>query len=109
MAAEWTGLVSSQAKPVEVYSQKVMPGVMRKWATASALSRCLGIEPTMARVSKDLSFLGHGSIFVNVCGNNTFCCSEGQRDFRLRRLGSLLCFLIDSLIAVDPNMTWERL
>ncbi|GFW38107.1 hypothetical protein TNCV_835461 [Trichonephila clavipes] len=26
MAAEWAGLVSSQAKPVEVYSQKVMSG-----------------------------------------------------------------------------------
>ncbi|GFU46423.1 intraflagellar transport protein 122 homolog [Trichonephila clavipes] len=52
IATEWAGLVCSQAKSVEVYSQKVMSGVVRrKRATASALSRCLVIGPTVARIS----------------------------------------------------------
>ncbi|GFS76593.1 hypothetical protein TNCV_1621931 [Trichonephila clavipes] len=34
---------------------------------------------------------------------------EGQGDFRLRRLGSLLGFLVGSLIEEDPNMAWDSL
>ncbi|GFW28014.1 hypothetical protein TNCV_768941 [Trichonephila clavipes] len=50
-------------------------------------------------LSKALDFLGgRGSIFVNVCSYHTLCSSEGQGDFRLRRLDSLLVFLIGSLI-----------
>ncbi|GFV59199.1 hypothetical protein TNCV_2339401 [Trichonephila clavipes] len=59
--------------------------------------------------SKALGFLGHCSRFVNVCGNNALCFSEGQGDLRLRRLGFLLGFLVSSFIAEDPNMTWDPL
>ncbi|GFU92924.1 uncharacterized protein TNCV_2080701 [Trichonephila clavipes] len=39
MAAESTGLVSSQAKPVEAYSQKVMSGATQGlWATDHVIS-----------------------------------------------------------------------
>ncbi|GFW97760.1 hypothetical protein TNCV_1425231 [Trichonephila clavipes] len=51
MAADWAGLVSSHAQPMEVYSMKSCPIVKRKRATASALYRGLGIGPTVARVS----------------------------------------------------------
>ncbi|GFX37578.1 hypothetical protein TNCV_3201021 [Trichonephila clavipes] len=51
----------------------------------------------------------HGSTFVNVCGYNAFCSSEGQEDFRLGRFGSLLSFLVNCLIAGDPKMTWDPL
>ncbi|GFT54748.1 hypothetical protein TNCV_5001211 [Trichonephila clavipes] len=78
MAANWAGLVTSQAKPAELYFQKV---------------------------SKALGLLGHGSTFANVHGHNALRCSEVQGDFRLRRLGCLLGFLVSSLIAGYPNMT----
>ncbi|GFV46266.1 uncharacterized protein TNCV_3231551 [Trichonephila clavipes] len=42
------------------------PVVRRKRVTVSALSRCLGIGPTVTRVS--MVFQGHGSIFVNAFG-----------------------------------------
>ncbi|GFY33266.1 hypothetical protein TNCV_1241161 [Trichonephila clavipes] len=55
------------------------------------------------------SFFCHGSIFVNVCGDDVLCSSEGQGDFRLSRLRSLLGSLVGCLIAGDPNMTWDPL
>ncbi|GFW57649.1 hypothetical protein TNCV_2925681 [Trichonephila clavipes] len=81
---------------------------------ASALSRCLGIEYAVVRVSRGFPkalgfFLDHGNAFVNVCGYIPLCYSEGQGNFRLRRLGSLLGFLVGSLIIGDPNMTWDLL
>ncbi|GFU13582.1 uncharacterized protein TNCV_938571 [Trichonephila clavipes] len=86
---------------------------MRKRATASALSRCLRIGPTVTRVShgfpKLLFIWVHGSIFVNVCGDDTLCSSEGQGNFRLSRLGSMFGFLVGSFISDDPNMTWDPL
>ncbi|GFX88633.1 gonadotropin-releasing hormone II receptor [Trichonephila clavipes] len=59
--------------------------------------------------SKAFGFLGQGSMLVNVCGNNAVFSSEGQDDFRLRLFGSLHGFLVGSLIAGDPNMTWNPL
>ncbi|GFW46457.1 hypothetical protein TNCV_4811451 [Trichonephila clavipes] len=59
--------------------------------------------------SKTLRFLGHGSIFVNICRDNVLYSSEGQGDFRLSRLGSLLGILVGSFIAGDPKMTWNPL
>ncbi|GFS84968.1 hypothetical protein TNCV_1305791 [Trichonephila clavipes] len=53
--------------------------------------------------------LGHDSIFVNVCGDEVLCSSEGQGNFRLSQLGSLLGFLVGSFIAEDNNMTWDPL
>ncbi|GFT54689.1 hypothetical protein TNCV_4266861 [Trichonephila clavipes] len=86
---------------------------LRKRASATAPSRCLGIRPTVTRVShgfpKLFVLLGHGNIFVNVCGDNALCSSEGQRDFLLCRLGSLLGVLVGSFIAGAPNMTWDPL
>ncbi|GFV50170.1 DUF4817 domain-containing protein [Trichonephila clavipes] len=52
---------------------------------------------------------GHGSIFVKVCGDDALCSSEGQRSFRLSRLGFLLGFLVGSFFVGDPNMTWDPL
>ncbi|GFT59021.1 hypothetical protein TNCV_186211 [Trichonephila clavipes] len=52
---------------------------------------------------------GHGSIFVNVCGDDALCSSEGQGNFQLSRLGSLLDFLVGSFIFGDPNTTWDPL
>ncbi|GFT67452.1 hypothetical protein TNCV_2360651 [Trichonephila clavipes] len=60
-------------------------------------------------LSNALGLMVHGSTFVNVCGYNAFCSYEGQMDFRLRRLGSLLGFLVCSLIVGNPNMTWGPL
>ncbi|GFW65122.1 transposable element Tcb1 transposase [Trichonephila clavipes] len=68
MDAEWACLVSSQAKPVDVYSQNVMPGGYVK----------VGNSPSSLQVpwdwahsgqsfpwlSKALGVLGYGSIFV---------------------------------------------
>ncbi|GFV10195.1 e3 ubiquitin-protein ligase HERC2 [Trichonephila clavipes] len=49
MAADWTGFVSSHAKPQWRYTlKKSCPLVRRKRATASALSSCLRILPTVA-------------------------------------------------------------
>ncbi|GFY28811.1 hypothetical protein TNCV_4719461 [Trichonephila clavipes] len=48
-------------------------------------------------------------MFVIVCGYNAICPSEGQGDFRLSRLGSLLGFLVHSFIDDDPNMIWDPL
>ncbi|GFX65490.1 hypothetical protein TNCV_4735381 [Trichonephila clavipes] len=89
MAADWAGLVSSHAKPVEVPRDRTHSG------------------QRFQSLSKTHSFLGHGSISVNVYRDNALCSSEGQGDFRLSRLDSLLGFLVGSFIAGDPNMTWE--
>ncbi|GFU75715.1 hypothetical protein TNCV_1651751 [Trichonephila clavipes] len=35
--------------------------------------------------------------------------AKGQGDFRLRRLGSLISFLVDFLVTGDLNMTWDPL
>ncbi|GFW97833.1 hypothetical protein TNCV_1425961 [Trichonephila clavipes] len=87
MTTEWVGLISSQAKPVEVTSKTSYPVVMQKQALALNLSKCLGIGPTAAKVSpwfsKACGILGPDSIFINEWGNNTLCFSEGQGDFRL--------------------------
>ncbi|GFT26555.1 hypothetical protein TNCV_3603991 [Trichonephila clavipes] len=60
-------------------------------------------------LSKTLRFLGHDSIFVSVCGDNALCSSEGQGNFRLSQLGSLLGSLVGSFIAGDPNRAWGPL
>ncbi|GFX88483.1 uncharacterized protein TNCV_2279511 [Trichonephila clavipes] len=86
--------------------KKSSPVVRRKWATALSLTMCLRIGPTVASIpwlSKALGFLGHDSIFVNKCGNNDLCSSDGEGDFRLRRLGSLDGLFICSLIAGIPT------
>ncbi|GFV51875.1 hypothetical protein TNCV_1322281 [Trichonephila clavipes] len=51
--------------------------------------RVSGLDPmtSFLWLSKTLFFGGHGSIFVNVCGNNALCSSEGEGYFRLRRFG----------------------
>ncbi|GFS84559.1 hypothetical protein TNCV_4607151 [Trichonephila clavipes] len=84
IVTEWAGLVSSQIKPVEV-------------------SRVGPIVASLPWLSEALGFLDPGSIFVNECENNAHCYSEGQGDFRLRRLGSLLGSSVGSLIAGDHN------
>ncbi|GFV70619.1 uncharacterized protein TNCV_3842001 [Trichonephila clavipes] len=105
-----SGQASSAIKPRQwrCNRKKSCPIVRRKRATASALSRCLGIEPTVPGVSHGfprlLVSLGQDSTFINVCRYNALWCSEDQGDFRLRRLGSLLGFLVGFLIAGDPNM-----
>ncbi|GFX88983.1 uncharacterized protein TNCV_2852831 [Trichonephila clavipes] len=69
-AAEWAGLISSRAKPVE---SRLSPGA-RDSAHSGQSFRWL---------SKTFRFLGHGSIFENVCGDYALCSSEGQGNFRL--------------------------
>ncbi|GFW54531.1 hypothetical protein TNCV_2232051 [Trichonephila clavipes] len=54
MASERTDLVSSQAKPVEVFSQNFMSG---DWAK---VDNSLGIRTTAVRVFKVFDFLGQG-------------------------------------------------
>ncbi|GFV83832.1 hypothetical protein TNCV_387401 [Trichonephila clavipes] len=112
MVADWAGLVSIHAKPVEVYSQKVMSGSSAKaGAIPSALSRYIAIGPTVARVScgfpKLFVLLAHGSIFFTVCGVNALCSSEGQGDFRLSQLGSLLGVLVGSFIDMSAVQPYE--
>ncbi|GFT82285.1 hypothetical protein TNCV_4650911 [Trichonephila clavipes] len=43
-----------------------------------------------------LRFLGHGSVFDNLCGDDALCSSEGQENFALSRLRPLLGFLFGS-------------
>ncbi|GFU06484.1 hypothetical protein TNCV_351381 [Trichonephila clavipes] len=50
--------------------------------------------PDFPMAFQNFPFLGHGSIFVNVCEDNVLCSSEGHEDFRLRRHGSLRGLLI---------------
>ncbi|GFY29004.1 hypothetical protein TNCV_4721321 [Trichonephila clavipes] len=72
--------------------------ICRVFSESSALEQVvaiLGIGPPW--LSKTLRFLGHGSIFVNVCGDDALCSAEGQGNFRLTRLGSLLGFLVSAL------------
>ncbi|GFW34502.1 hypothetical protein TNCV_501201 [Trichonephila clavipes] len=83
--AEWAGLVSSHAKPVELPQDWAHSGQSFPW------------------LSKTLRFWGHDSIFVNVRGYDALCSSEGPCNFRLSRLGSLLGFLVGSFIARNPN------
>ncbi|GFX26835.1 hypothetical protein TNCV_1840081 [Trichonephila clavipes] len=93
--------------------KKSCPVVRCKWTTTSTLSRCLGIGPTVARVSpgfpKLFVFGVSGSIFVTVCGEDVLCASEGQGNFQLSQLGSPLGFWVGCFIAGDPNMTWDPL
>ncbi|GFT82697.1 uncharacterized protein TNCV_1634561 [Trichonephila clavipes] len=81
--------------------KKSCPVVRRKRATASALSRCLGIGPTVVRVSHGfprlLNVWVKRSIFVKECGNNALYSFEGQEDFRLIRLDSLCGFFWSAL------------
>ncbi|GFX78781.1 uncharacterized protein TNCV_1919141 [Trichonephila clavipes] len=86
-----SGLTSSAARPTHwrYTPKKSCPVVRRKQATASDLSKCLEIRPTVVSfpwLSKSLCFLDHDSIFVNECGNNDIYSSESQGDIRLRRL-----------------------
>ncbi|GFU37471.1 uncharacterized protein TNCV_4274131 [Trichonephila clavipes] len=90
--------------------KKSCPVVRRK--RTSALSRCLGIGPTVARVSHDfpkLSVLWVKTVYLSMCGVDAFCSSEGQGDFRFSQLGSLFGLLVGSFITGDPNMTWDPL
>ncbi|GFV63917.1 hypothetical protein TNCV_3787901 [Trichonephila clavipes] len=89
MAAEWAGLVSSHAKPA---SGGILLESHFRWLGERGNS--LGsLQVPWNRThrgqgfswfSKALGFLGNGSIFVNVCGYNVLCSSEGQGDFHLR-------------------------
>ncbi|GFU88579.1 hypothetical protein TNCV_4442561 [Trichonephila clavipes] len=106
MAAEWEGLVSSQAK----YTPKRSCPVIRrkKGSNLGSLSRCLGIGPLLVRVFHDFPRLlafWFTSMFVNESRNNALCSSASQEDFRLRQLDFLIGFLVGSLIAEYPNMT----
>ncbi|GFY11808.1 hypothetical protein TNCV_1530001 [Trichonephila clavipes] len=87
MAAEWAGLVSSQAKPVELYSQKAMTSVKAKAGNSLSSHQVprdwTHIGQSFPRPSKALDFLGHDGIFVNECGNNAFCSFESLGDFQL--------------------------
>ncbi|GFW06922.1 hypothetical protein TNCV_1539011 [Trichonephila clavipes] len=87
MATEWAGLVSSHAKPVE-------------W-------------PEFPMAFKTLRFSCHGSIFVNVWGDDVLCSSERlprwSRGLRMSRLRSLLGFGRLFIAAGDPNMNWDLL
>ncbi|GFW35888.1 hypothetical protein TNCV_1927191 [Trichonephila clavipes] len=67
MTGERTGLVNSQAKPGEVYPKKSCQVVRQKRETASPLSRCLGIGPTVARFPMDFQ----GSWFF---GSRQYIC-----------------------------------
>ncbi|GFX18575.1 hypothetical protein TNCV_3371481 [Trichonephila clavipes] len=82
-----------KAKVVNILGSLHMP---RDWAQSGH---------SFPWLSKTLRSLGHGSIFVNVCGDDALCSSGGQGNFRLSRLRSLLAFLVGSFVAGDPNMT----
>ncbi|GFY08774.1 hypothetical protein TNCV_4659671 [Trichonephila clavipes] len=71
MAVERASLVSSQAMPKEMSRDK-NSGQGFQW------------------LFKALGFLGHDSTFVNVCRFYALWPSEGQEDFWLRQLSSLL-------------------
>ncbi|GFV51887.1 hypothetical protein TNCV_1322401 [Trichonephila clavipes] len=48
----------------------------------SQLFQCLGIGPSdqsFPWLTKAVEFWGHGSMFVNECGNNTLCSFESKR------------------------------
>ncbi|GFV38452.1 hypothetical protein TNCV_4393331 [Trichonephila clavipes] len=84
-----SGMVSLAAKPSQwrYTPQKSCAVVRRRRVIASALHKCLGMGHTVVSVSN--AFQGSwflSSAFFNVCGNNALCSSEGQGDFRLRRL-----------------------
>ncbi|GFW06042.1 hypothetical protein TNCV_4478361 [Trichonephila clavipes] len=87
-----------------VESSNVLPllwcGMPRDWAHSGQ---------SFPWFSKTHRLLGHGNIFVNVCGDDVLCSSEGQGGFRLSRLRSLLGFLVGSFIAWDPNRAWDPL
>ncbi|GFV44055.1 hypothetical protein TNCV_3571761 [Trichonephila clavipes] len=81
MSVEWAGLVSSHAKPLEVYSPKVMfcslakvgnsldsLQVHRDWAHG---------DQSFPYLPKTFRFLGHDSIFVIARGADFLCSSEG--------------------------------
>ncbi|GFV04876.1 hypothetical protein TNCV_502891 [Trichonephila clavipes] len=80
--------------PVQYTPKKSCPGVGRKQATASsAVFRCLGLGPTVGRVSHGFpGLLGYDNTFVHAY--KALCSSEGQEDFRLRQLGSLFGFSV---------------
>ncbi|GFY04033.1 hypothetical protein TNCV_1198111 [Trichonephila clavipes] len=92
MAAEWARLVSSQVNP----GGGILPKSHVRWLgergqqpqLSPGASRLDHSSRSFPWLSKALGFLGHGSIFVNECGNNSLCSAESQGDFRLRsRLG----------------------
>ncbi|GFW40440.1 hypothetical protein TNCV_1019981 [Trichonephila clavipes] len=114
MVATRAGFVSNQVK--QGIPPKVIQSECEKLDESGQKHRlspsASGSDPQWPRFPMAFQgscFLGHGSTFVNVCGCNAVCSSEGQRDFRLIRLSSLLSFLVGSLIAGDPNMIWNSL
>ncbi|GFW11000.1 uncharacterized protein TNCV_4459751 [Trichonephila clavipes] len=80
IVAQQASHASSQVKPIEVHSQKVMSGGYSK--------------------------AGNSLGSIQVPRDRTH---SGQGDFRLRRLSSLLGFVVSSLIVGDPSMTWNPL
>ncbi|GFT74214.1 hypothetical protein TNCV_4081351 [Trichonephila clavipes] len=55
-------------------------------------------------VPRDRPLIGQGSPWLSkILGVLDFCSSEGKGDFRLRRFGSLLGFLVSSVITGDPR------
>ncbi|GFX69069.1 hypothetical protein TNCV_4945691 [Trichonephila clavipes] len=86
MGTERVGLVSSQAKPAEIFSRKVLFDDLAK-----ADNSLDYLQVLWDRTHSGQGFLWlftalfcYGGSFVNVCGYNTLCSSEGQGDFRLR-------------------------
>ncbi|GFV90463.1 hypothetical protein TNCV_50381 [Trichonephila clavipes] len=81
---------------MEIYSEKVTSG------SSARVGNSLGsLQEPRDRIhtgqkfpwlSKGLGVWGHGSTFINICGNNALFSSEGQRNFRLRRPGFLISF-----------------
>ncbi|GFX01895.1 hypothetical protein TNCV_370841 [Trichonephila clavipes] len=86
LRAEQRDLASSQAKPMEVYSQNAIFGGLAK-VDDSLGSLQVSQDRTYSGhrlpwLSKSLGFLGQDSTFVNVCGCNALCSSESQGVFR---------------------------
>ncbi|GFV54650.1 hypothetical protein TNCV_3843701 [Trichonephila clavipes] len=92
MAAEWAGFVISQTSGGILSKSHVRylgKRGQQPWLSPGASG--LGPQwPEFSMAFQNSSFLGRGSIFVNVCGDGCLCSSEGQGNFRLSRLGSLL-------------------
>ncbi|GFU06488.1 hypothetical protein TNCV_351421 [Trichonephila clavipes] len=84
---DWEASLSSTPSQWRYTFENSCPVVRQKTATASALSRWLGIGPTVARVSHGfpkLFVLGPCQCICRcVGGDNAPCSSEGQIDFRL--------------------------
>ncbi|GFX18958.1 hypothetical protein TNCV_322631 [Trichonephila clavipes] len=86
----------------------IHPRSYARWLGKSGQRPGLSPSATVEMVSHGfprlLVFWGSDSTYVNVYSYNALCSAEGQMDFWLRRPGSLLGFLVDSLITRDPTM-----